>query len=435
MLRTIQATRYLKPLREGGSLPAIVEADDGQLYVMKFVGAGQGAKALIAELVAGEIARLLGLRVPEIALIELDAAFGRNEPNPEIRDLLQASIGLNLAMRYLPNAMTFNAMVSPFPEANLASMIVWFDAYITNVDRTPRNVNLLIWQDNLWLIDHGAALYFHHDWKNYLIRSESPFAPIKDHTLLAFADALPQADITLRARLNSEVISPIIDLIPDSWLGQEACFASQAEHRSANEPGLIVTFEQLPEQYYQDAASFGWDFRRLEKEGKLKIIMTTPEVGQLDVEGMEGMIERAADQLGVRRVVVDSISHFMRLTTDQAELRWLEFTFINSLKRFNLTTILTRENHMLLGESIPNSSIGFVADSYIVLRYVEIESMIRKALFVLKMRGSNHDKDIRQYDITSQGIEVQSKFEGREGILSGSPRRLAESFVQAFVKK
>ncbi len=232
-MQTIQATRYIKPLREGGSLPAIAEADDGQLYVIKFLGAGQGAKALIAELVAGEIARWLGLPVPEIALVELDQNFGRNEPNPEIRDLLQASVGTNLAMRYLSNAVTFNALLKPPPETELASTIVWFDAYVTNVDRTPRNVNMLICQNQLWLIDHGASLYFHHDWRNYLARSQTPFAAIKDHTLLAFADTLPQADVALRARLTPDTISPIIDLIPDSWLGQESSFANHAEHRAA----------------------------------------------------------------------------------------------------------------------------------------------------------------------------------------------------------
>ncbi len=202
-----------------------------------------------------------------------------------------------------------------------------------------------------------------------------------------------------------------------------------------NEPGLIITFEEFPHQYYHDAAAFGWDFVGLEKKGLLKVIMTSPEVSRLDVESIDGMIEKSVQQMGARRVVVDSISHFTRLTQDPVELRSIEFSFINALKRQGLTSILTRESPVLLGEAVEDASIGFVVDSYLILRYVEIDSAIRKALLVLKMRGSDHAKDIRQYDITDKGIEVQSKFEGREGILSGSPRRLADSFVEAFIKR
>jgi circadian clock protein KaiC len=201
----------------------------------------------------------------------------------------------------------------------------------------------------------------------------------------------------------------------------------------ANEPGLIITFEEFPQQYYHDAASFGWDFVALEKQGMLKVIMTSPEVSRLDIESVGGMIENHVTEMGVRRVVVDSMSHFARLSSDPVELRSLEFAFINALKRQDLTTVLTRESPVLLGESTEDAYLSFVVDSYTIMRYVEIESAIRKALLVLKMRGSNHAKDIRQYDITPAGIEVQSKFEGREGILSGSPRRMADSFVEAFV--
>jgi circadian clock protein KaiC len=201
-----------------------------------------------------------------------------------------------------------------------------------------------------------------------------------------------------------------------------------------NEPGLILTFEEFPHQYYHDAAGFGWDFKALEKQGLLKVIMTSPEVSRLDVESVGGMIEQYVNQMGARRIVVDSMTHFARLTQDPIELRSLEFNFINALKREGLTSIFTRESPVLLGESSEDSSIGFVVDSYIVLRYVEIESAIRKALLVLKMRGSDHAKDIRQYDIANHGLEVQSKFEGREGILSGNPRRMADSFVEAFIK-
>ncbi|RME99976.1 MAG: aminotransferase class I and II [Chloroflexi bacterium] len=234
MLKTVTATRYVTPLREGGSLPAIVEADDNQLYVMKFVGAGQGPKALIAELVAGEIGRALGLRIPQLVLMQLDPMLGRSEPNPEIRDLLQASAGrLNLGLRYLPNAFEFNSLLKPPPPSALASQIVWFDAYITNVDRTPRNVNMLIWQDRLWLIDHGAALYFHHSWDDYMVRSRSPFSLIKNHSLLEFAAGLPQADAELRPRLTADIIGQIVRAIPDEWLNGETTFAGNADHRQA----------------------------------------------------------------------------------------------------------------------------------------------------------------------------------------------------------
>ena len=203
----------------------------------------------------------------------------------------------------------------------------------------------------------------------------------------------------------------------------------------ANEPGLIITFEEFPQQYYHDAAAFGWDFVSLEKQGLLKVIMTSPEVSRIDIESVGGMIETYVQEMGVRRVVVDSISHFARLSQEPVELRSLEFAFINALKRQNLTSVLTRESPVLLGESTEDAYISFVVDSYLILRYVEIESAIRKALLVLKMRGSDHAKDIRQYDITNTGIEVQSKFEGREGILSGSPRQMAQSFVEAFVRR
>ena len=202
-----------------------------------------------------------------------------------------------------------------------------------------------------------------------------------------------------------------------------------------NEPGLIVTFEEFPQQYYHDAAAFGWDFRQLEKQGMLKVVMTSPEVGQMDITSVGGILEGHINQLGARRVVIDSISHFARLTQDPVKLRGLEYSFINALKREGLTSVLTRESPVLLGEIADGSDIGFVVDSYTVLRYVEIESAIRKALLVLKMRGSDHAKDIRQYDIVGHGIEVQSRFEGQEGILSGSPRRMADSFVEAFVKQ
>jgi hypothetical protein len=231
-MRSISATRYVTPLREGGSLPAIIEADDEGLYVLKFRGAGQGAKALIAELVAGELARALGLPVPEIVLVELDAELARTEPDPEIQHLIRASAGLNLALDYLPGSVAFDPVVEQ-PESALASAIVWFDAFVSNVDRTARNTNLLVWHRKLWLIDHGAALYFHHDWDGFLQRATDPFARIRDHVLLPFASALAEADVRLSALVTREVIGSIIGLIPDAWLGGDAPFADAVEHRDA----------------------------------------------------------------------------------------------------------------------------------------------------------------------------------------------------------
>src|SRR3954469_8137949 len=193
MLRTVHATRYVLPLREGGSLPAIVEADDLGLYVVKFRGAGQGILALTAELVAGEIGRALGLRVPEIVLVEIDPALGRNEPDYEIRQLLQASAGLNLALDYLPGSVMFDPAARETAPADEASLLVWFDAFTMNVDRTPRNANLLVWHGKLYPIDHGAALYFHHDWESRESKVESPFKQIGEHVLLPWAAQIGEA--------------------------------------------------------------------------------------------------------------------------------------------------------------------------------------------------------------------------------------------------
>lgn len=216
-IRTVDVTRYVTPLREGGSLPAIVEADDEFLYVLKFRGAGQGIKALIAELIGGEVARALGLRVPEIVFANVDPAFGRTEPDEEIQDLLKASEGLNLALHYLSGAIAFDPVVSKI-DATLASKVVWLDGLLMNVDRTIRNTNLLMWHKELWLIDHGAALYFHHagsDWQEASLR---PFAQIKDHVLLPWASALEKADEDFRSLLTDERIRSIVSLIPDEWL-------------------------------------------------------------------------------------------------------------------------------------------------------------------------------------------------------------------------
>jgi len=218
MLRTIRATRYVTPLREGGSLPAIVEADDLGLYVLKFRGAGQGALALVAELIAGEIGRALGLRVPEIVLVEVDATLGRNEPDYEIRELLNHSAGLNLALDYLPGSSMFDPAAGDTADTSLASLAVWFDAFVTNIDRTARNPNLLYWHKTLYFIDHGAALYFHHNWKNMGQMVESPFAAIRHHVLLSWASAIEEAAATARDHLGPDVFAEILDQVPAAWL-------------------------------------------------------------------------------------------------------------------------------------------------------------------------------------------------------------------------
>ena len=218
-LRTVGVSRYVTPLREGGSLPAIVEADDDGMYVLKFRGAGQGPRALVAELVSGEIARALGLPVPELVFVELDADLARTEPDPEIHALIRASAGLNLALDYLPGSVTYDPIVQK-PDADLASRIVWFDAYVTNVDRTPRNANMLMWHRRLWLIDHGATLYFHHapGWEAESARARDPFAMIKTHVLLAHATRLAAIDEEMARGLAREVIETIVGWIPASWL-------------------------------------------------------------------------------------------------------------------------------------------------------------------------------------------------------------------------
>lgn len=239
MLRTVTATRYVTPLREGGSLPAIVEADDDGLYVLKFRGAGQGPKVLIAELICGELGRALSLPIPEVVFVDLDPALGRNEPDEEIQELVAVSAGLNLALDYLPGSQGFEPLMLPLIEPALASAIVWFDAYTTNVDRTPRNPNLLLWHKEVWLIDHGAALYFHHNWGDYLARSQSPFAPIKDHILLPIAADIRAADQQLASQITPALIEQIVAAIPDAWLGNEPSFADLDEHRAAYRSYLL----------------------------------------------------------------------------------------------------------------------------------------------------------------------------------------------------
>ena len=232
MLRTVYATRYVTPLREGGSLPAIVEADDLGLYVVKFRGAGQGVLALVAELIAGEIGRTLGLNVPELVFAEVDAELARNEGDPEIRELLQASAGLNLALDYLPGSVMFDPAAGDTADSRLASMAVWFDSFITNVDRTARNPNLLYWHKSLYFIDHGAALYFHHDWRDIQDKARRSFPAIRDHVLLDWASDIQGVDELLRSRLSRAVFVDILDQVPDAWLLPEPGAYTPQEKRA-----------------------------------------------------------------------------------------------------------------------------------------------------------------------------------------------------------
>jgi len=232
-VRIVHATRYVTPLREGGSLPAIVEADDSGLYVVKFRGAGHGAKALVAEWITGELARAAGLAVPELVGVQVDAALGRNEPDAEIRELLRASSGLNLGLDWLPGSITFDPVAGPAPEPRLASDVVWFDAWTSNVDRTAKNPNLLCWHRRLYLIDHGASLYFHHAWADEPERRFSPFTSVRDHVLLPWADDVAAAGERLAPRLSRGVLERVLGDVPDAWLEPEPRFGSPAELRAA----------------------------------------------------------------------------------------------------------------------------------------------------------------------------------------------------------
>lgn len=234
-LRTVNVTRYIQPLREGGSLPALAEADDDFKYVLKFRGGGHGVKTLIAELIGGEIARVLGLKVPELVFANLDEAFGRTEGDEEIQDLLKASQGLNLALHFLSGAINYDPVVSPI-NAELASKIVWLDSFITNVDRTFRNTNMLIWNKELWLIDHGSCLYFQYTWTNWETKATSAFAFIKDHVLLPKATLLNEVNIEFKKLLTEEKLRKVVALIPDEWLHWE---------------GTQETTEQIREVYLQ----------------------------------------------------------------------------------------------------------------------------------------------------------------------------------------
>ena len=217
-LPTVRATRYVAPLREGGSMPGIMEADDEGTYVVKYRGAGQGPKALVAELLSGEIGRALGGPVPEAVFIDVDPAFARLEMDYEIQHLLRGSDGLNYGLDYLPGSITYDPLVPPAPDARFAADVVWFDAFTTNPDRTARNANMLEWHGRIWLIDHGAALYFHHDWADVMARAADPFTRVHQHVLLPFADDVPAADTRARELLSSAVFESILATMPDGWL-------------------------------------------------------------------------------------------------------------------------------------------------------------------------------------------------------------------------
>jgi len=246
MLRHVHVTRYVTPFKEGGSLPALVEADDLGLYVLKFRGAGQGVRALVAEIIVGELARAAGFRVPELLIAQLGPELGRNEPHDEIRDLLNASVGQNLALDYLPGAITFDPLADETVPVDLASQLVAFDILSTNVDRTPRNPNLLVWHRQLWLIDHGAAVYVHHGWEDWETRATAPFPLARQHVLQPRATQLAEAAEGLQQVLTPEILAHCIGLVPEAWLESDPAFASSAAARAAYNTWFTRRLAALP---------------------------------------------------------------------------------------------------------------------------------------------------------------------------------------------
>jgi hypothetical protein len=249
----VKATRYVTPLREGGSLPGLVEADDDGLYVVKFRGAGQGPKALVAELVAGELGRRLGLLVPEIVFVEIDPILGRAEPDVEVHELLDRSPGLNLGLDFLPGALPFTPAAGPAPDPALAADIVWFDAVVTNVDRTARNTNMLVWHRRLWLIDHGAALYVQHTWQNPAAHARRPFSQIRDHVLLPFAGSIEEADERLGPHVTDETLTAILDEVPEAWLDERG--TEPTDHAAARRRYVDYLMRRLeaPRPFVEEA--------------------------------------------------------------------------------------------------------------------------------------------------------------------------------------
>lgn len=253
-VRAVSATRYVMPLREGGSLPGLVEASDDGLYVVKFRGAGQGPKTLVAELIAGVIGRRLGFNIPEVVFVDLPAAFGRIEPDPEIAELLEASVGLNLGLDFLPGALPIDALSASTMDPRLAADIVWFDAFLANVDRTTRNTNMLRWHDQAWLIDHGATIYAHHRWTDPAEQARRPFAAIREHVLLPVADSIVSADSRLASRLAEDDLWQVVAAIPDEWLGHDPVVGNADAQRKAYFTWLVQRLE-APRVFVADAES------------------------------------------------------------------------------------------------------------------------------------------------------------------------------------
>jgi hypothetical protein len=241
---TVRATRYVAPLREGGSLPGLVEASDDGLYVLKFRGAGQGPKALVAEVIVAGLARAVGLPVPETVFVDVDVALGRAEPDPEIQELIGASAGLNFGIDYLPASLTFDPAAGPAPSADLAASIVWLDALTMNVDRTPRNPNLLVWHDGLFLIDHGAALYVHHEPDGLSGGAERAFSAIRDHVLLPFAGPIGSAHERLAPALDTTAMESVVASVPDSWLGPDEPHSAYVDFLSRRLSGELAWVEE-----------------------------------------------------------------------------------------------------------------------------------------------------------------------------------------------
>ncbi|MBT30391.1 MAG: aminotransferase class I and II [Thalassobius sp.] len=243
-IRTVNVIRYIQPLREGGSLPAIVKADDSFPYVIKFRGAGQGKKALIAELIGGELARAIGLKVPELVFMHLDDSFSKTEPDEEIQDLLKFSVGLNLGLHFLSGAITFDPLVSEV-DGLTASKVVLLDSLITNIDRTVKNTNMLMWRNELWLIDHGASLYFHHNWSNWESHLTRTFPNVKDHVLLKKADSLQEAKKEIQAAVTEDKIREIISIIPEEWLEDKSQELQPDEKRAAYIEFLVAKMSNI----------------------------------------------------------------------------------------------------------------------------------------------------------------------------------------------
>jgi len=254
-LRTVRATKYVTPLREGGSLPGLVEADDDGLYVVKFHGAAQGPRALVAEVIAGELARALGLPVPELVLVDIDPALGGLDGDPWVAELLERSPGINAGLDFLPGSLTFNPRADGRPDPELAANVVWFDALVTNTDRSPRNPNILAWHRRLYLIDHGASLFIHHTWRDPSEHARRPLETIADHVMLPFASSLDAAHARLSPLVAEPLLRTIVELVPEAWLlphpiaggaaAQRAAYVGYVLERGATPAALVDAIEGL----------------------------------------------------------------------------------------------------------------------------------------------------------------------------------------------